>query len=155
KITVNGGIFSGRSTAVQFKEDAVRIRNLNKELTNTEFSLSSNAHSVSKARGTEDRLFDLEGGRLANHSVSPDAFIQSLESLKSAINAEVKATDKYTFQKGDSSTAISRREYILAGIMSFAHSRAIAGTYLTAAVRERAEIAKTDPKLANANFKIA
>lgn len=55
-IAVKGGIFKDRSTTVQFKEDAVRISNLNRELTNTEFSLSSNAHNTSKARGTEDRF---------------------------------------------------------------------------------------------------
>jgi len=154
-VAVKGGIFSGRSIALQFKEDAVRISNLNRELTNTEFSLSSNAHNTSKARGTEDRFFDLEGGRLASQSASSDDFVASLKSLKSAVNAEVKATDKYTFQKGNSSTAISRREYILTGIISFAYQRGIAGNFLTAAIKERAETAKSNPKLADVNFRKA
>lgn len=154
-IAVEGGIFSESSTTVQIKEDAVRIRNLNNELTNTEYSLSSNAHNTSIARGTEDRFFDLEGGRLANLSVTTVEFLSSLKALKSAIFAEVKATDKYTFQKGNSSTSISRREYILAGIMSFAHDRGIAANYLTSAARERAELVKANPKLAEANFRKA
>lgn len=154
-VAIQGGVFQGRSMSAQFKQDAERIRNLNSELTNTEFSLSRNAHSTSKARGTEDRFFDFEGARLANISDASGDFVEALDALKSAIHAEVKATDKYTYQQGNSSTALSRREYILAGILGHAYGRGVAGNYLTAAVSERAETAKTNPKLADANFRQA
>lgn len=154
-VTINGGVFQDRSMSVQFKTNEERIRNLNNELTNTEFSLSSNAHGTSKARGTEDRFFDFEGARLANISDSSGDFVQALEDLKSAIQQEVKVTDKYTYQQGNSSTALNRREYILAGILGHAYGRGVAGSYLTAAVSERANTAKTNPKLADANFRQA
>ena len=121
---------------VQFKDDAARIQNLNNELTKTEWSLSSNAHNTSKARGAEDRFFDFEGGRLANIALTTGDFNEALAELKSAISTEVKATDKYTYQQGNSSTAIDRREYILAGIMGHAYQRGLAGNYLAAAVEE-------------------
>ncbi len=152
-VSVDGGIFFDRSTVVQFKNDAARIRNLNNELTKTEWSLSSNAHNTSKARGNEDRFFDFEGGRLANIAISTSDFNEALSQIKSTINAEVKATDKYTYQQGNSSTSIDRREYILAGIMGHAYERGLAGNYLAAAVEERAELAKTEPKRAESNFR--
>jgi hypothetical protein len=148
-VAVDGGV------VVQFKDDASRIRNLNNELTRTEWSLSSNAHNTSKARGAEDRFFDLEGGRLAGLAQTTGDFSASLEQLKATVNAEVKATDKYTYQQGNSSTSIDRREYILAGIMGHAYQRGIAGNYLSAAVEERAERAKTEPKQAEADFRQA
>jgi len=154
-VAVQGGVFKGRSTVAQFKSDADRIQNLNGELTQTEFSLSSNAHNTSKARGTEDRFFDFEGARLANRPQSTAQFVNALQDLRAAVHSEVKATDKYTYQKGNSATAVSRREYILAGVMGFAYDRGLAGNYLTAAVAERAETAKTNPKLADAQFRQA
>jgi hypothetical protein len=154
-IAVDGGIFKGRSTAVQFKNDAARIRNLNKELTNTEFSLSSNAHNTSKARGTEDRFFDFEGARLTNGAATSDGFVNAVASIKSAIAMEVKATDKYTYQQGNSASALNRREYILAGIMGHAHDRGIAGNFLASAIQERANLMETNPKQADVHFREA
>ncbi|HSX37903.1 MAG TPA: hypothetical protein VLE95_03640 [Chlamydiales bacterium] len=142
----NWGVFTPSTSAAEEKSDAVRIKNLNNILKKTEASLSSNARAISEARANEDRFFHFEGARLANQSGwqeklsgwSTQQCIETLSALKSAIDSEVNATDKYTYQQGNSQTSVSRRSYILNEILRFAYQEKIAGAYLSSAILERA-----------------
>ncbi len=136
----------------RFSSDSTRIKNLNRVLTNTEKSLSKGAHEISKAKGKEDRYFHAEGCKFAqeNAGSSTADFIKAKRSLVNAVAEEVKATDKYTIQNGNSVSSISRREYLVDGILKFARENGLVEEFVLSAIEERDS--NPNQKIANEQF---
>ena len=136
----------------RFSSDSTRIKNLNRVLTNTEESLSKGAHEISKAKGKEDRYFHAEGCKFAqeNAGSSTADFIKAKRSLVNAVAEEVKATEKYTIQNGNSVSSISRREYLVDGILKFARENGLVEEFILSAIEERDS--NPNQKIANEQF---
>ncbi|MBI5273359.1 MAG: hypothetical protein HY861_05185 [Chlamydiia bacterium] len=127
---------------LRFRSADDRVKNLDAVCTQTEYSLSKNAHETSKKRGTEDRFFAFEGHKLARPSEAPVAseFLQAKVELEQAIDRQIRVEHKYTLQQGNSASSISRRAYILQSILNFAYERGLAGSFLKALISEAAQI---------------
>lgn len=132
-----------------FNPDAVRMRNLDRTLTKTEYSLSFGAHDISKRKGTEDRYFHAEGCKLSKSLVGATTaeMLQAKQTLTQSIANEVKSTHKYTLQRGNSLSSIDRRAYMIDGILRFARQSGLSAQFLEAAIQER----KNNPDTAKAN----
>lgn len=125
-----------------FKSDAERIQNLAKVLNKTEFSLSKDAHQTSISVGEQKRYFDAEGSIFAGlcKNATTEMMFDAREELLEKVGQQVKASDIYTMQKGNSLSSVPKIDYLVDGILGFARSKGLTAIFVSQAARERREV---------------